>query len=57
MNTSLWVIVWSLVTVLSGTGVVLTLPKHERHAGAQVFAVWTLGSWAVLGVLKLIGWW
>lgn len=57
MSTGWWLVAWCALTVLAGTGVVLHLPKHERHAGAQVFAVWTLGSWAVLGVLKLIGWW
>ena len=57
MSTGWWLVAWCALTVLAGTGVVLNLPKHERHAGAQVFAAWTLASWAVLGVLKLIGWW
>lgn len=57
MSTPVAVLVFSIITVLAGVGVVLTVPVAEKRAAAQVFTAWTLGVWAFVGVLYLLGWW
>lgn len=57
MSTWIWLGVWAVLTAGALVGVVLAVDKEERNIAARFFIGWTLGTWAVLGMLYLLGWW
>lgn len=57
MSTPIAVLVFSVITVLAGVGVFFATEHGERHLAVRFFAGWTLGCWAFVGALYLLGWW
>lgn len=57
MSTPIAVLVFSLLTVLAGVGVFFAVDHRERWTAVRFFAGWTLGTWAMVGLFYLLGWW